>query len=54
MDIREVAVVRDATWGSRHLVWSDGNQAAMINRQLLAHAVLSAYETIESTRSRVA
>jgi hypothetical protein len=54
MDIREVAVVKDASLGSRHQVWSDGDQAAMINRQLLAHAVLSTYETIESTRSRVA
>jgi hypothetical protein len=53
MDIREVTV-KDATLGSRHPVWSDGYQVAMINCQLLVHAVLSTYETIESMRSGVA
>jgi nicotinamidase-related amidase len=40
----EVAVVKDATAGPRHPVWGDGYQAAMINYQFLAHAVLSTDE----------
>jgi len=43
----EVAMVKDATAGPRHPVWGDGYQAAMINYQFLAHAVLSTDETIE-------
>jgi nicotinamidase-related amidase len=36
----EVAMVKDATAGPRHPVWGDGYQAAVINYQFLAHAVL--------------
>jgi nicotinamidase-related amidase len=46
----EVAVVRDATAGPRHPVWGDGYQAAMINYQFLAHAVLSTDEAVDRTR----
>ena len=42
----EVAVVKDATAGPRHPVWGDGYQAAMINYQFLAHAVLSTNEVL--------
>ena len=42
----EVAVVKDATAGPRHPVWGDGYQAAMINYQFLAHAVLSTDEVL--------
>ena len=37
----EVAVVKDATAGPRHPTIGDGYQAAVINYQFLAHAVLS-------------
>ena len=43
----EVAVVKDATAGPRHPVWGDGHQAAMINYQIIAHAVLSTDETVD-------
>jgi nicotinamidase-related amidase len=46
----EVAVVKDATAGPRHPVWGDGYQAAMINYQFLAHAVLSTDEAIDRMR----
>jgi nicotinamidase-related amidase len=46
----EVAVVKDATAGPRHPVWGDGYQAAMINYQLLAHAVLSTDEAVDRMR----
>jgi nicotinamidase-related amidase len=42
----EVAVVKDAVAGPRHPVWGDGYQAAMINYQFLAHAVLSTDDTL--------
>ena len=42
----EVTVVKDATAGPRHPVWGDGYQAAMINYQFLAHAVLSTDEVL--------
>jgi len=43
----EVAMVKDATAGPRHPVWGDGYQAAVINYQFLAHAVLSTDEAVE-------
>ncbi|MGB9645489.1 MAG: cysteine hydrolase [Stellaceae bacterium] len=43
----EVAVVKDATAGPRHPVWGDGYQAAMVNYQFIAHAVLSTDETVD-------
>jgi nicotinamidase-related amidase len=43
----EVSIVKDATAGPRHPVWGDGYQAAMINYQFLAHAVLSTDEVVE-------
>jgi nicotinamidase-related amidase len=43
----EVAIVKDATAGPRHPLWGDGYQAAMINYQFLAHAVLSTAEAID-------
>jgi len=46
----EVAVVKDATAGPRHPEWGDGYQAAMINYQFLAHAVLSTDEAVERMR----
>jgi nicotinamidase-related amidase len=46
----EVAVVKDATAGPRHPVWGDGYQAAMINYQFLAHAVLSTAEVVDRMR----
>ena len=46
----EVAMVKDATAGPRHPVWGDGYQAAMINYQFLAHAVLSTDETVDRMR----
>ena len=46
----EVAVVKDATAGPRHPVWGDGYQAAMINYQFLAHAVLSTDEAVKGMR----
>ncbi len=46
----EVAVVKDATAGPRHPVWDDGYQAAMINYQFIAHAVLSTDETVNRMR----
>jgi len=46
----EVAVVKDATAGPRHPVWGDGYQAAMINYQFLAHAVLSTNEAVDRMR----
>jgi nicotinamidase-related amidase len=42
----EVAVVKDATAGPRHPVWGDGYQAAIINYQFLAHALLSTDEVV--------
>jgi nicotinamidase-related amidase len=47
----EVAVVKDATAGPRHPEWGDGYQAAMINYQFLAHAVLSTDEVVEHMRA---
>ena len=47
----EVAVVKDATAGPRHPEWGDGYQAAMINYQFLAHAVLSTVEAVERMRA---
>ena len=46
----EVAVVKDATAGPRHPAWGDGYQAAMINYQFLAHAVLSTDEAVDRMR----
>ncbi len=46
----EVAVVKDATAGPRHPVWGDGYQAAMINYQYHAHAVLSTEEVLNRMR----
>ena len=46
----EVSVVKDATAGPRHQVWGDGYQAAMINYQFLAHAVLSTDEAVDRMR----
>ena len=46
----EVGIVRDATAGPRHPVWGDGYQAAMINYQFLAHAVLSTDEAVDRMR----
>ncbi|HKM74401.1 MAG TPA: isochorismatase family protein [Stellaceae bacterium] len=46
----EVAVVKDATARPRHPVWGDGYQAAMINYQFLAHAVLSTDEAVDRMR----
>jgi len=46
----EVAVVKDATAGPRHSVWGDGYQAAMINYQFIAHAVLSTNEIVDRMR----
>jgi nicotinamidase-related amidase len=46
----EVAVVKDAVAGPRHPVWGDGYQAAMINYQFLAHAVLSTDEVVDRLR----
>jgi nicotinamidase-related amidase len=46
----EVAVIKDATAGPRHPVWGDGYQAAMINYQFLAHAVLSTDEAVDRMR----
>ena len=46
----EVAVVKDATAGPRHPAWGDGYQAAMINYQFLAHAVLSTDEAVDCMR----
>jgi nicotinamidase-related amidase len=46
----EVAIVKDATAGPRHPVWGDGYQAAMINCQYLAHAVLSTDEAVDRMR----
>jgi nicotinamidase-related amidase len=46
----EVAVVKDVTAGPRHPVWGDGYQAAMINYQFLAHAVLSTDEVVDRMR----
>jgi len=46
----EVAIVKDATAGPRHPVWGDGYQAAMINYQFLAHAVLSTNEAVDRMR----
>jgi nicotinamidase-related amidase len=46
----QVAIVKDATAGPRHPVWGDGYQAAMINYQFLAHAVLSTDEVVERMR----
>jgi nicotinamidase-related amidase len=46
----EVAVVKDATAGPRHPVLGDGYQAAMINYQFLAHAVLSTAEVVDRMR----
>lgn len=45
-----VTIVKDATAGPRHPVWGDGYQAAMINYQFLAHAVLSTDEAVERMR----
>ena len=49
----EVAVIKDATAGPRHPEWGDGYQAAMINYQFLAHAVLSTDEAVERMRPAV-
>jgi nicotinamidase-related amidase len=49
----QVAVVKDATAGPRHPEWGDGYQAAMINYQVLAHAVLSTDEAVERMRPAV-
>jgi nicotinamidase-related amidase len=46
----EVAMVKDATAGPRHPVWGDGYQAAIINYQFLAHAVLSTDEAVDRMR----
>ena len=46
----EVAIVKDATAGPRHPIWGDGYQAAMINYQFLAHAVLSTNEAVDHMR----
>ena len=49
----EVTVIKDATAGPRHPEWGDGYQAAMINYQFLAHAVLSTDEVVERMRRMV-
>lgn len=49
----EVTVIKDATAGPRHPEWGDGYQAAMINYQFLAHAVLSTDEAVERMRLMV-
>lgn len=43
----EIAIVKDAVAGPRHPILGDGYQAALINYQYLAHAVLSTNETIK-------
>jgi nicotinamidase-related amidase len=42
----EVAVVKDAVAGPRHPIWGDGYQAALINYNFLAHAVISTDEAL--------
>jgi len=42
----EVAVVKDAVAGPRHPVWGDGYQAALVNYNFLAHAVLSTDDAV--------
>jgi hypothetical protein len=42
--------VKDATAGPRHPVWGDGYQAAVINYQFLAHAVMATDETVDGMR----
>jgi len=54
MNIREAAIVRDATLASHHALWSEGCEAAMIKGQGFAHAAVSSSTTIESLRSRAA
>jgi hypothetical protein len=44
----EVAVVRDATAGPRHPTRGDGYQAALINYEFLAHAVVSTGEVVDA------
>jgi nicotinamidase-related amidase len=46
----EIAIVKDATAGPRHPVWGDGYQAAIVNYNFLAHAVLSTSETVAHMR----
>jgi nicotinamidase-related amidase len=46
----EVAVVKDATAGPRHPTRGDGYEAALVNFQFLAHAVLSTDEAIARMR----
>ncbi len=46
----EVAVVKDAVAGPRHPVWGDGYQAALVNYQFLAHAVLTTEEVISTMK----
>lgn len=49
----EIAVVKDAVAGPRHPIWGDGYQAALINYQFLAHAVLSTDETLALMKEAV-
>src|SRR5271168_1335923 len=46
----EVAVVKDATAAPKHPEWGYGYTAALINYAFLAHAVLSAEETVDRMR----
>lgn len=48
----EVAVVKDATAGPRDPTRGDGYEAALVNFQFLAHAVLSTDEAIARMRRR--
>jgi nicotinamidase-related amidase len=46
----EVAVVKDAVAGPRHPEWGDGYQAALVNYQFLAHAVLATADVVAAMR----
>jgi nicotinamidase-related amidase len=46
----EIAVVKDAVAGPRHPVWGDGYQAALVNYQFLAHAVLTTDEVVAAMK----
>jgi nicotinamidase-related amidase len=46
----EIAVVKDAVAGPRHPVWGDGYQAALINYQFLAHAVMTTDEAVAAMK----
>ena len=46
----DVAVVKDATAATRHLVWGDGYTAALINFAYLATAVMTTDEVIDAMK----